>query len=94
MSGMLRPFIGPEEIRTIETLEHVLHCPRCAANLNQTGFSSAYWQADAIVYFCWCGVCGWLGDISEFTQITSYEPDENEDEWSVPQLEVVRKESS
>lgn len=88
--SMLRPYIGPEEIQTISTLDHNLHCPHCTADLNATGFSSAFWTAESIVYYCWCGVCNWMGDISEFSIVTGYEREENGDESSPPHLEVVR----
>ena len=88
--SMLRPYIGPEEIQTIATLDHRLHCPRCTADLNSTGFSSAFWTAESIVYYCWCGVCDWMGDISEFSAVTSFEAQERGDEPDSPRLEIVR----
>lgn len=88
--SMLRPYIGPEEIQTIETLDHNLHCPHCTADLTATGFSSAFWTAESIVYYCWCGVCNWMGDISEFSVVTGYEQEESGDESQVPHLEIVR----
>jgi hypothetical protein len=66
-------YIGPEEIHTIETLANELHCPRCTASFADDGFSSAFWQADEIVYFSSCRSCGWLGDIIEITNVVSYE---------------------
>jgi hypothetical protein len=86
--SMLRPYIGPEEIRTIKTLEY-LHCPRCTADLSTEGFASAFWTAEVIVYFCWCGFCGWLGDISELLAVTSFEAEEGEDEGVPFQPRVV-----
>jgi predicted metal-binding protein len=69
-------YVGPEELHTIETLESQLHCPRCTALFATNGFSSAFWQADEIIYFSSCGECGWLGDITEITHFVSYERDE------------------
>jgi hypothetical protein len=71
--SMLHPYIGPEEIHTIEMLDNQLHCPRCTAALSTDGFSSAYWQSESIVYFCFCKECAWLGEISEFSMVTSFE---------------------
>lgn len=71
-------YIGPEEIRTINTLDGQLFCPRCTSAFADHGISSAFWRAEDSVYFSWCRACGWLGDIVEITSVTSWEPDEKE----------------
>lgn len=70
--------MGTEEEHTIGTLEGRLHCPSCTTPFSDGGFSSAFWRADEIVYFCWCAHCNWLGDIVEINKVTSYEREEIE----------------
>jgi hypothetical protein len=41
--------------------------------LGQKGFVSAYWESERIIYFCWCGICEWMGDITEIREMTGYE---------------------
>lgn len=72
-------------------LEGGLHCPRCAASLSDRGFASAFWAADSIVYFCWCGACGWLGEVWEIHAVTSHEPIDEPEQGERPRLGVVRK---
>lgn len=70
---MLRPYVGPEELQTMAALDGGLHCPRCTAGFSTQGFASAFWTSDATVYLCWCGACGWLGELSEIQVVTSHE---------------------
>jgi len=74
----MRPHRGVEEAHTIETLEGHLYCPSCATPFTAGGYSSAFWRADEIVYFCWCNVCNWLGDIVEMRVVTSFEREQFE----------------
>lgn len=85
--SMLRPYIGPEEVETMASLEEGLHCPRCTANFRERGFVTAYWAADAIVYFCWCGACAWRGELWEVDTVTA--PEAVEGDGDGPALGVV-----
>ena len=71
-------YVGPEEIKTAQTLAGQLFCPRCTAAFADNGISSAFWRADDSVYFSWCRKCGWLGDIVEISFVTTLELNENE----------------
>ncbi len=71
-------YVGPEEVKTAQTLAGQLFCPRCRAAFADHGISSAFWRADDIVYFSWCRECGWLGDIVEISFVTAWELNENE----------------
>lgn len=86
---MLRPYVGPEELQTMAALEDGLHCPRCTAGFSTQGFASAFWAADAIVYFCWCGACGWRGELTELQVITTYEAAGASDEPDDPRSGVI-----
>lgn len=59
-------YVGIEERITLATLESgAMHCPRCTRVLGGGGFVGALWEKEQIVYFCWCGECGWMGEITE-----------------------------
>jgi len=88
---MLFPYVGDEEIRTTATLGHEFYCPRCAADLTRQGFVSAFWQSEAIVFYCSCGECRWQGDISESTKVFGYEPDNEEPH--APRLTILLSDS-
>jgi hypothetical protein len=34
-----------------------------------------YWSADNTVYFCWCHVCKWRGEVVEVKRIVTTETD-------------------
>jgi hypothetical protein len=70
-------------------LDGGLRCPRCAEFFSTHGFASAFWAADSIVYFCWCGQCGWLGEVWELHAVTSHEVVEGNEEAGSPRLGVV-----
>ena len=39
-------------------------CPRCAAPLAGGGIATEFWEADDRRFHCWCGACGWTGEIT------------------------------
>lgn len=69
----MKQWMGPEELSTIATLEATMYCPKCATDLGTGGFASAYWQAETTIYFCWCEHCGWMGEITEMSEVFGIE---------------------
>ncbi len=55
-------------------------CPGCAAMLligsGGQGIVVEFWQGSDRVFACYCGRCGWSGDIYLTTRIFGQEPDE------------------
>jgi hypothetical protein len=39
-------------------------CPSCGARLATGGLAVELWEADARVFYCWCGACRWTGEVS------------------------------
>jgi transcription elongation factor Elf1 len=73
-------YVGPDEIKTSETLAGQLFCPRCTSGLSDQGITSAFWRAEDTIYFAWCRNCGWRGDIVEISFVTGWEIDEDDSE--------------
>jgi hypothetical protein len=52
-------------------------CPACAAPLaladGGTGLATEYWVAHDRVFVCFCGACGWSGDIVLAPRVVSQE---------------------
>lgn len=38
-------------------------CPQCGTGL-ATGIATEFWEADERRFYCWCGGCGWTGEIT------------------------------
>ena len=70
----LRPFKSEEDELTLETLAGQMYCPRCAQSMTDTGFSSAIWRHQEIVFICWCSRCGWTGEIVETSRMIANHP--------------------
>lgn len=71
-------YVGIEERITLANLESgAMHCPRCTRALADGGFVGALWEREQIVYFCWCGECGWMGEITEAHSdgVIAFEPE-------------------
>lgn len=53
-------------------------CPGCAAPLALTdgghGIATEYWVAEDRVFVCFCGACGWSGDIVLTARVVGHEP--------------------
>ncbi len=52
-------------------------CPSCAQPMavEGRGIATEYWAAEDRVFVCWCGACGWRGDIVLSDQIVVFEPE-------------------
>jgi hypothetical protein len=52
-------------------------CPGCAAALSLTegghGLVTEYWTGQDRVFVCYCGACGWNGDIVLAARVTGHE---------------------
>lgn len=52
-------------------------CPGCAAALSLTdggrGIATEYWVAADRVFVCFCGACGWSGDIVLAERVVGHE---------------------
>ena len=53
------------------------HCPACAAALSLAdggrGLVTEYWTGQDRVFVCFCGACGWSGDIVLAARVTGHE---------------------
>jgi hypothetical protein len=53
------------------------HCPACAAVLSVSeggrGLAAEYWVAGDRVFVCYCGECGWAGDIVLSARVVGHE---------------------
>jgi hypothetical protein len=53
------------------------HCPACAAVLSVSeggrGLTAEYWVAGDRVFVCYCGECGWTGDIVLSARVVGHE---------------------
>lgn len=38
-------------------------CPSCGASLT-AGIATEFWEATDRRFYCWCGGCGWTGEIT------------------------------
>nr|WP_211176598.1 hypothetical protein [Pseudonocardia acidicola] len=38
-------------------------CPRCAGELAGSGIVTEFWEAEDRRFYCWCGGCGWTGEV-------------------------------
>lgn len=48
-------------------------CPRCAARFPM---ATEFWEADERRFYCWCGGCGWSGEITTSDGgVVGHEPD-------------------
>ena len=56
------------------------YCPCCAAPLSLgdggQGLVTEYWTGADRVFVCYCGGCGWSGDIVLAGRVTGHEPAE------------------
>lgn len=82
----LHPYVSEDDTRTLETLHHELHCPKCTADFATRGFSAAFWRTQEIVYVCWCHECSWFGEITELSRVIADHPIEEH----VSPLSVVK----
>ncbi len=52
-------------------------CPSCAAPFGLAdggrGLATEYWVAQERVFVCFCGQCGWTGDIVLAERVTAHE---------------------
>lgn len=49
------------------------YCPRCAAEL---GLATEFWEGADRRFYCWCGGCGWTGEVtSTGSGVTGHEPE-------------------
>ncbi|WP_214369889.1 hypothetical protein [Pseudonocardia sp. H11422] len=39
-------------------------CPRCGTGLAGAGIVTEFWEADDRRFYCWCGGCGWAGEVT------------------------------
>jgi hypothetical protein len=55
------------------------YCPGCAAPLSLVdgghGIATEYWVASDRVFVCFCGGCGWAGDIVLAARVVGHEAD-------------------
>ena len=55
------------------------YCPGCAQPLSLTegghGITTEFWVADDRVFVCYCGACGWSGDIVLTARTVGHEPE-------------------
>ena len=53
------------------------YCPGCAAALSLAdggqGLTTEYWTGQDRVFVCFCGACGWSGDIVLATRVIGHE---------------------
>jgi hypothetical protein len=53
------------------------YCPGCAAALSLAdggfGLVTEYWTGQDRVFVCFCGACGWSGDIVLAARVTGHE---------------------
>jgi hypothetical protein len=53
------------------------YCPACAAGLalaaGGAGLTTEYWVGADRVFVCFCGACGWSGDIVLADRVTGHE---------------------
>jgi len=53
------------------------YCPACAAALaladGGSGLVTEYWTGQDRVFVCYCGACGWSGDIVLAARVTGHE---------------------
>jgi hypothetical protein len=53
------------------------YCPGCAAALSLadggSGLVTEYWTGPDRVFVCYCGACGWSGDIVLAARVTGHE---------------------
>lgn len=53
------------------------HCPACAAPLSPVhggdGITVEYWSGADRVFVCWCGACGWSGDVVLTARVVGHE---------------------
>lgn len=53
------------------------YCPGCAAALSLAsggqGLVTEYWTGQDRVFVCYCGACGWSGDIVLAARVTGHE---------------------
>jgi hypothetical protein len=53
------------------------YCPACAAALSLTqgghGMTTEYWTGTDRVFVCFCGACGWSGDIVLADRVIGHE---------------------
>lgn len=54
-------------------------CPGCAAPLSLTdggqGIVTEYWTGADRVFVCFCGACGWSGDVVLAARVIGHEPE-------------------
>jgi hypothetical protein len=59
-------------------------CPACAQPLERAaggvGLATEYWVASDRVFVCFCGACGWTGDIVLSTRVVGHEAEHDEPE--------------
>ena len=56
------------------------HCPGCGALFavadGGQGIATEYWAATDRVFVCFCGACGWAGDIVLSSRVVGHEPED------------------
>jgi hypothetical protein len=56
------------------------HCPGCAAALGLAeggqGLVTEYWTGQDRVFVCYCGACGWSGDIVLAARVVGHEAED------------------
>ena len=54
-------------------------CPACAAALSLAdgghGLATEYWVAGDRIFVCYCGACGWYGDVVLADRVVGHEPE-------------------
>jgi hypothetical protein len=55
------------------------HCPACGQCLGISdgghGIATEYWTAHERIFVCYCGVCGWWGDVVLSDRVVGHEPE-------------------
>ena len=51
------------------------HCPACGGDLAGHGIAVEFWEQDRRVFACYCGWCGWTGDVVLNARVLGHEPE-------------------
>jgi hypothetical protein len=82
--GVKRRTDGPE----------VGFCPRCGQSLTTgASFLQEFWVAAETVYYCWCALCSWRGEVKTVTRVIGVEPAEDDGLPGVEELESLFRRS-
>ncbi|MDQ3578872.1 MAG: hypothetical protein M3443_15045 [Actinomycetota bacterium] len=66
-------FVGDAERHL---LDRPRWCPQCSTSMvDGKGLITEFWTAEDRVFYCWCGACGWSGNIVNVERVVGHEPE-------------------